>query len=248
MGTQSRAATLRAVLEFERSLKELCEVDFEIVFVHEYDLGFCKGCKLCFDYGEDKCPLYDDRDRLIEFLDRADGVVFAAPSYAYQVPALLKNFFDRLAFTFHRPRFFNKVCTAILTRGVPVGGRIRGYMESSGANMGFTSVRGCSLWTRSPMSEDQEKQFTKRLSSAAHRFSRALQAPVPHKPSLFRLMLFRTSRSGIRASSYTGYDRVYFQEKGWFESDYYYPIELNFFQKASGRFFDRLGRMIGTDL
>lgn len=33
-------------------------------------------------------------------------------------------------------------------------------------------------------------------------------------------------------------DYRYYTDKGWFESDYYYPVRLNPFKKAAGRFFD----------
>ncbi len=178
----------------------------------------------------------------------SDGIIFAAPSYAYQVPARMKNLFDRLAFTFHRPRFFNKTCTAILTRGMPVDGKVRKYMESSGENMGFHPVKGCSLWTIAPMNSKQEKQFSARIKQAAGRFYKELIAPIPHKPSLFRLMLFRTSRSGIRASKYAGYDMNYFMDKGWFQSEYYYNVKLGLFKKIMGRFFDFLGGLVGGNM
>ena len=32
-------------------------------------------------------------------------------------------------------------------------------------------------------------------------------------------------------------DYRYYTENGWFESDYYYPVKLSPFKKASGNFF-----------
>jgi hypothetical protein len=40
------------------------------------------------------------------------------------------------------------------------------------------------------------------------------------------------------------YDYKYYQEQGWFKSDYYYDIHLNLIQKALGRFSDYLGRQL----
>jgi hypothetical protein len=34
------------------------------------------------------------------------------------------------------------------------------------------------------------------------------------------------------------WDYTYFKEKGWFESDYYYPTQLNSLKKLVGKFFD----------
>ena len=33
---------------------------FETVYLGEYDLKMCRGCRVCFDIGEHKCPLRDD--------------------------------------------------------------------------------------------------------------------------------------------------------------------------------------------
>lgn len=56
IGTAQKKATYRAVQEFEKDLKAYGEVDFEYVLLHEYNLEFCRGCKLCLDKGEEYCP------------------------------------------------------------------------------------------------------------------------------------------------------------------------------------------------
>lgn len=245
VATESKAATVQAVREFEQALKaDGCEIEFETLFLHEVNLQFCLGCKLCFDRGEQFCPLKDDRNLLIDKLTNADGVVFAAPSYAYQVPARLKNLFDRLAYTFHRPRFFHKVCTALHTRAIPIG-KVQKYMEDMGQNMGFHPVKGCSLLTMAPMSDKQKTQFSKNIISTAKRFRRELFKAGARRPSLLRFMMFRTSRSGIEASKFAGYDKQYFREQGWNTAPYYYAVKLSLFQKLMGGLFDMMGKAVG---
>jgi len=67
----------------------------------------------------------------------------------------------------------------------------------------------------------------------------------PPAPSIFRLMIFRTGRTGIRYANARYYDYYYYRDKGWFESDYYYETSLGPVKKLSGNFFDFLGRQIG---
>jgi multimeric flavodoxin WrbA len=64
-------------------LGKLGDIDFEYVFLNDYNLEFYQGCMLCFDKGEQFCPHTDDRDVLIEKLERSDGVIFASPSYDF---------------------------------------------------------------------------------------------------------------------------------------------------------------------
>lgn len=248
IGTAQRRATWQAILELEKNLKQHGEVDFEIVFLSDCRLEFCKGCTLCFDKGESLCPLKDDRDMLLQKMEQSDGVIFATPSYAFQVSARTKNFLDRIAYIFHRPRFFGKAFTAVVTQGIPMGGKIRKYLESSGANLGFDVVKGSCLWTLGPMTEQQTDKLKLEMKKLARRFYGALTRQKPTVPSLLRLMLFRMTRSGIKNAAVRYYDYHYYQDKGWFDSDFYRETNLGPVKKLAGCFFDFLGgRLFSTN-
>jgi hypothetical protein len=242
IGSQRRKNTLEAVREFERNLKQLGDVEFEYVFLSDCRLEFCQGCKLCFDKGEVLCPLKDDRDGLLEKLERSDGIIFATPSYAFQVSARMKNLIDRIAFLFHRPRFFGKTCTALVTQGFFGGDKIRRYLESTGFHMGYDKVRGCCVSTLEPMSESRQKKLRQKVRKASGRFYKSLTRKKPAVPSLFRLMAFRMMRSGLQAYESRYYDYYYYEEKGWFASEYYHETHLGPIKKLAGRFFDFLGK------
>ncbi len=242
IGTQSRSNTYRAVQQFEARLKELGEVDFEYAFLSDYHLEFCRGCKLCFDRGEEHCPIKDDRDTLLQKLEQSDGVVFATPNYAFQLSARMKNFFDRTAFIYHRPRFFRRPCTAIVTQGIFGGGTIVKYLCTSGENMGFSAVKGCCVNTLEPMTDVQQRRLTAATRKAADRFNRALARPAP-APSLFRLMLFRIARTRIKALSDEYLDHRYYRDMGWYESRYYWPAPLGLPKRVAGMCFDVVGQL-----
>lgn len=116
IGNHQKHSTYKAVCEFERNLKAYGNIEFEIVFLKDYQLEYCRGCKVCFDKGEEYCPLHDDRDILMEKMIQSDGVIFATPNYAFHVSAPIKNLLDRLAFTFHRPRFSGRPLRRLLIR------------------------------------------------------------------------------------------------------------------------------------
>lgn len=239
-------ATYQAVEEFEHNLKRLGELEFEYVFLSDYQLEFCRGCKVCFDRGEEHCPLKDDRDVLLGKVADADGIVLATPNYTFQVSARMKNLLDRLAYIFHRPRFFGKTCTAIVTQGMFGGKEIAKYLLTMASNLGFGVAKGSSISTLEPMTENQQKKLKKEMKRAAKRFHKHLMRRTQYPaPSLFRLMMFRITRTGIRnLEDKQLRDYTYFQEKGWFESDYYYDTSLGPIKKTAGRFFDFLGHQI----
>lgn len=141
IGNHQKHSTYKAVCEFERNLKAYGNIEFEIVFLKDYQLEYCRGCKVCFDKGEEYCPLHDDRDILMEKMIQSDGVIFATPNYAFHVSAPIKNLLDRLAFTFHRPRFFGKTFTAIVNQGIFGGNAIVKYLSSMGGTSDFGSPK-----------------------------------------------------------------------------------------------------------
>ena len=83
-------------------------LEFDEVFLTDYDYGFCKGCYNCFEFGEDKCPHYNQINPIIDKIKACDGLIVTSPVYVLHVTAMLKNFFDHMA-------YFNKVYKIGLT-------------------------------------------------------------------------------------------------------------------------------------
>ena len=132
VGSARKKHTYDAVRQFLDHLQSLGDVECEIVGLSDYRLGTCMGCKVCFARGEESCPLKDDRDALIEKMMASDGVVFASPNYMFQVSAIMKIFLDRLGFYGHRPGFFGKTFTSIVSQGIFGGGKIVKYLDFVG--------------------------------------------------------------------------------------------------------------------
>ncbi len=248
IGSPQKRATYQAVQEFEKNLKSYGEIDFEYVFLKDYHLEYCNGCCLCFEKGEEYCPLKDDRDVLLEKLHNSDGVIFATPSYSFQVTARMKNLLDRLAFIHHRPQFMGKTFTAIVTYGIFGGASIVKYLETNGENFGFHAARGCSLMTLGPITERQQIKISQEIEKASMRFYKELMRQMPPTPSFLRLLIFRLSRTIMKlARDEKSRDYRYYKENGWFESDYYYDVHLGFIKKTVGRFFDFLAQRMAKN-
>ncbi len=243
IGTESRKATYQAVREIENNLKQSGQIDFEYVFLSDYNLEFCRGCKARFFKGEEFCPLKDDRDALLKKIENSDGVIFATPTYAGQVSARLKNFIDRLAFIMHRPRFFNKAFTAIVTQGLPIGSGTLKYLSMVGKCLGFHGAKGCCVTTLDPITESQRKKLVKKTKQASARFYEELLRPAP-PPSFFWLVAFRMARTSIKPLGPNFRDYQYYKEKGWFEADYYYATSLGFMKRLAGSIIDFIAKQM----
>jgi multimeric flavodoxin WrbA len=246
VGAARKKFTYDAVSQFLDSLKPLGDVETEIVRLSDYRLGTCRGCKVCFMKGEAFCPLKDDRDVLIEKMMASDGVVFATPNYSFHVSALLKIFLDRLGFVFHRPRFFGKTFTSIIAQGFYGGDKIERYLDFVGEGLGFNTVKGMVFTALEPMTEKEKKKQDKALAEISRRFTERLMKPAYPAPTYFWLMAFRGSRASVRWElGENDCDYVYYKDKGWLTSEYFYPVRLGPIKKLTGRFIDALANRKG---
>ena len=239
IATPRKRSTYHATRQFLDNLKTLGEVESEIVSLSNYRLGLCGGCKVCFSKGEEFCPQKDDRDVLIEKMMSSDGVVFATPNYSFQVSALMKMFLDRLGFVFHRPRFFGKTFTSIVTQGFFGGEKIVKYLDFVASGLGFNTVKGCCVTVLDPMTEKEKRKTEKAIAGHSRRFYARLVKQAFPVPTLFKLWGFRMARTNIEMLlKESDRDYTYYRDKGWFESEYYYPVHLGVSKKAAGGFFD----------
>jgi multimeric flavodoxin WrbA len=240
IGNAQKRHTYDAAEQFLKNLQSLGEVEYEMVRLSDYRLETCKGCRLCFDKGEELCPCKDDRDLLIEKIMKSDGVLFASPNYSFQVSAWMKIFLDRLGYMFHRPRFFGITFTSLVNQGIYGGGKIVKYFNFVAFGLGFNVVKGSCILTMVPVNEKMQQKNDRILEAQSKRFySRLIKSKYP-APSLLKIFLFRMARSSMKILlNESNPDFAYYLKNGWFESDYYYPVKLNPVKRLAGNFFDR---------
>ena len=98
-------------------------LEIETIHLGDLDLNFCRGCRACFDRGEDYCPLHsDDAAQLAQKMHAADGLIIATPVYVNDVSGLVKIWMDRLAYACHRPQFHGKCALMVSTVGTGIQG------------------------------------------------------------------------------------------------------------------------------
>jgi multimeric flavodoxin WrbA len=236
------------IRQFLGKLEAWGDVETEIITLSEYQVETCRGCQVCFAKGKEFCPLEDDLDVLLKKLNAADGVIFATPNYAFQLAAPLKILLERLGYALHRPQFFGKTFTSIVVQGIYGGQEIVKYLDFVGGGLGFNTVKGVCITALQPMTDSEKQKIDAALTRQARKFHTQLTRPAFPIPSLFRLMAFRMGRTSI-GLELTERDRdyQYYREKGWFESDYYYPVRLGLWRKLVGGLFDSIARLSSQD-
>jgi multimeric flavodoxin WrbA len=245
VGSARKKHTYNTTELFLQKLQSFGDIEYEIVQLCDYNLKPCKGCIVCMDKGEEFCPLKDDRDKLIDKMLISDGVIFASPNYSFHVSALMKLFLDRLGFILHRPRFFGKTFTSIVAQGIYGGSKIVKYFNFIGGALGFNVVKGCCINSLEPMTEKGRKKIEKIIDRQSRKFYTQLIKKEYPTPSIFELMIFRMARTSRKIMLNADFrDYAYCMENGWFESDYYYPANLNLVKKMIGRLFDMIATKI----
>ena len=241
VGSVHKQNTYNAVAQFLSNLQTLGDVEVEIVTLSDYRLGVCRGCRVCFEKGEEFCLLKDDRDVLMDKIMASDGVVFATPNYSFQLSGLMKIFLDRFGFAFHRPRYFGKAFTSIVTQGFAGGGEIVKYLDFFATYQGFNTLKGACVTALVPFTEKDQQKIDRTLAAQSRRFYAVLAKPAYPVPTWAKLMIFRMGRTTIRQMlDDRSLDFRFYSEKGWFESDYYYPTRLGMLKGAAGKLFDRI--------
>ena len=88
--------------------------EVEYIKLHDKNINYCKGCRKCFETGE--CVFKDDdMAGISKSIKDADVIILASPVYWANVPAVVKNLFDRMSGTsmeetntFPKPRLVGK--------------------------------------------------------------------------------------------------------------------------------------------
>ena len=244
VGSARKKNTYKATVQFMSNLQALGEVESEIVVLSNYNLGICRGCQLCVNKGETFCPLKDDRDVLFDKIATSDGVIFATPNYCWNLSGMMKVFLDRFGFAIHRPRYFGKAFTSIVTQAMGQGDRIVDYLDYTAFTLGFNTLKGLIITGFDPKTEKQLQRMDQGLSRHSQMFYNLLVKPTYPVPTWFQLLGFRMSRTIVRQGQKETVDHQYYADNGWFESGYYYPTRLGPLKRAVGNLADRMAPVV----
>ena len=203
------------------------EIEFKILMLSELDLKDCFGCYSCINNGEETCPLKDDRDVILEAMKNADGTLFASPTYARMVTALMKKFVERTSFLAHRPIFFGKYAMALATCAGFGGDLTCNYLKENFTQCGFNFVSSVDLKVAT-RSEKETEQNRKKALKAYEKLLHAIRTHEKFEPSLGQLVYFNIFKSISEQNKLKGWaDHAFYKDK----NDYYYDIKIPILKK-----------------
>lgn len=211
----------------------------ETVYLGQQEIHFCRGCRICYDRGEEHCPLMDDVPVLEEKMLAADGILMASPVYVDDVSGLVKTFIDRLCHVCHRPELAGKVGFVVATTGRSRTSKTLATMSLALRTWGV-HLAGQSGYVMGALMKPEETRARYAESAArdAQRFFTAIYQQSYRNPSFLSLMVFKIQQESWRTRTpKDSLDYRYYVEKGWFESDctFYFPHRAGWIKVALAR-------------
>lgn len=231
-----------------RQLKEIARqqnvpLDVELIYLAHQEVGMCRGCRVCFKVGEEKCPLRDDLLSIKSQIQAADALILASPVYVEDVNGVMKNWIDRMAHVCHRPEYAGKIVYLITTSGVGSSGHALRTLSTACRTWGFHQVGQASFKTGGKMPpEHMQTQYDRQIQKIAQRLFWAVHRQEAAKPSFLSLMTFKIQQiywqqnTGITPEERV--DHGYWNERGWIVKDreYYVTHTANRLKVALARF------------
>ena len=201
-------------------------------------LAPCRGCRVCFDRGEEYCPHDDDFAQVKAKMQAADVLIIATPVYVDDVSGIVKTWIDRLAHVCHRPEFAGKCVYVLATTGSSPTGHARRTLTVALRTWGYHVVGEQGFATGARMADDD---LTAKYRAAAHGIGRklvdAVRTGAARNPTFAALLTFRIQQAGWRRAAPGTVDHRYWTDHGWLARDctYFTPIHANRVKVALAR-------------
>ena len=243
-GSPRRGGNTARMLGFlEKELERQAQAQGQSLIIEKCDLAAqsvapCRGCRVCFDRGESKCPRKDDTPEIYQMMRDADLIIAASPVYVDDVSGAMKNLIDRLAYLCHRPALAGKGAYLLTTTGGTLSPHALGTMAMAfrtwGARVlgqeGF--VTGALMDTR-----DMGTRYHKRIEKTARRILRALTTGKAAAASLVALVFFHIQRQSWLKNPDGSLDHRYWTEQGWLKKGChdYIPRRAGFVKRISAQ-------------
>lgn len=219
--------TFKVTSLVEENVKKYGEIEFDYYFLKKTNLEFCRGCLICMKKGEEYCPCKDDSLILRDKMASADGIVFISPVYVHSVSAIMKNFYDRFAYTCHQPRLIDKPSLLIVTTELSGGADTLKYMEFPAFTWGCKIIASLEVVYDSFKKEGSYRlKILERISKLSKEFYLAIES-TDCKPTFKDLAFFNLMKTKVAMHrNLLPKDYNFWKEKGWLDSTYYHQNNI----------------------
>jgi multimeric flavodoxin WrbA len=203
------------------------DVEFTEFFLPQDLPEFCKGCMVCLENDEKKCPDSQYTLPILEALVKADAIIFTTPVYVLQATGAVKAFLDHFAFIFivhrARPEMFTKKAFVISTTA---GAGTKAAMKTIITNLKFWGVNrvysyGIAMWgiDWETMPPRRRQKAEKKLKKSARKFYREVKSGKKRAPYFIQRLMISFRRGMIKKEDENTADKKYWTEMNWLKTN-----------------------------
>ncbi len=216
-------------------------LDFETVNLGHSNIQMCRGCRICFDRGEDHCPLKDDLLAIKAKMKEANAVIIASPVYVDDVSGITKNWIDRLAHVCHRPEFSGKHAYLLATTGASSTSHTLRTMNAL-MYWGFHIIGRAGFKTGALSKRDEiNARYAAKIEQIAQTIFQAVHQEAA--PSFLSLMVFKIQQTGWQKQNPNSIDYRYWKGNGWLD-----PRRIFYTNHRASWLKVTLARLVGSAL
>lgn len=235
---RKKGNTYKIISNLEKELldigaKKNVSIEIENIQLAYSDIQFCRGCRICFDKGEELCPIKDELLNIRDKINSADGIILASPVYVEDINGIMKNWIDRMAFNCHRPAFAGKSAVVITTSGIGSSNHALRTMKTALQTWGFNICAQGKF--RAGAHIENEKiniLYKNKIGNIAEKLYGTIIDHRYERPSFYSLMAFRVQQKYWEKNEdeKNTFDYFYWENKGWLKNtcDYYIEHDSNF--------------------
>ena len=219
------------ILSLSTDLRNI--VDFEKIFLSDYEIKQCKGCRKCYHKGMEVCPLNDDMMELKNKIIESDVIIFASPVYINHINGTMKIFIDRLVHLCHKPEVYDKIAQVIITTHKSgVKNAIRTISDACNAwGMHLLDCKGFPMEDSTPSTI--KRIYHKDLMNVSKRIFESIVKKEYMNPTLAQLVTFNIHKyykANPKTANAWPEEYEYWKRKGWTDP------KMSFFIKHQSNF------------
>lgn len=226
-GSPRRGNTYDVLEKVILKLKDIENLDIEIIELRKENIPLCIGCFNCILKGEDRCPHRNNMESLIKKINEAEVLIFTSPVYSMQISGLMKNFIDHLSFNFHRPKFIGKKALVITTTAGAGHKNSANYLRDVLKYHGITEVITLPIAYRASTLNDKNLKLIDKQSG---KFKSIIENKNIKNASFKQVMLYNFWRGMDKSEGMEADEKFYLENN----RVYYDESKVNFIYKIFG--------------
>lgn len=183
---------------------------------------FCMGCYQCIE-NEEKCPFYNEKNRIMQAIEAADLLIFTTPTYCMRASASMKAFMD-LTFTYwmsHKPRkcMFSKKAVVISTAaGTGTKSAIKDITNTL-FYWGVPYIKEYGIAVQAMGWEQISDKKKKKIKEDITKLARKLQKEKVHVGTKTRFMFHMMRMMQLNNWGASKMEKDYWKQNGWLDKE-----------------------------